>query len=207
MLLFTEVIILLQVDLSVPMMNFDGLDAGMGEYSPSLHGTLDAGMEPSMDPHLNPSLLQGVELDPEGLAVTVPESVHLMEGMFSELHSAVSEVGIPVTATHFDLQEEMLWMGNHRVSALIMMEVKSETCRLLPVADTEILCSHVCLIPFYLFPLGSCNLVLRTYHGPPFFFPSSCSRRHPTHSEFGNRRPVPFQEQSQMPHSWGPCYV
>lgn len=71
-------------------------------------------MEPSMDPHLNPSLLQGVELDPEGLAVSVPDDVHLMEGMFSELHSAVSEVGIPVTATHFDLQEEMLWMGNHR---------------------------------------------------------------------------------------------
>lgn len=100
------------------MMNFDGLDGGMGEYPPSLHGTLEAGMEPSMDPHLNPNLLQGVELDPEGLAVTgVPEPVHLMEGMFSELHSVVSEVGIPVTATHFDLQEEMLWMGNHRVSS------------------------------------------------------------------------------------------
>lgn len=98
------------------MMNFDGLDTGMGEYPPSLHGTLDAGLEPSMDPHINPNLLQGVELDPEGLAVPVPEPVHLMEGMFSELHSAVSEVGIPVTATHFDLQEEMLWMGNHRVS-------------------------------------------------------------------------------------------
>ncbi|KAG7519500.1 PAN2-PAN3 deadenylation complex catalytic subunit PAN2 isoform X1 [Solea senegalensis] len=96
------------------MMNFDGLDAGMGDYPPSLHGTLESSMEPSMDPHLNPSLLQGVELDPDGLTVTVPESVHLMEGMFSELHSAVSEVGIPVTATHFDVQEEMLWMGNHR---------------------------------------------------------------------------------------------
>uniref|UniRef100_A0A8D3DGL2 Poly(A) specific ribonuclease subunit PAN2 n=1 Tax=Scophthalmus maximus TaxID=52904 RepID=A0A8D3DGL2_SCOMX len=95
-------------------MNFEGLDAGMGDYPASLHGTLEAGMEPSMDPHLNPSLMQGVELDPEGLAVTVPESVHLMEGMFSELHSAASEVGVPVTATHFDLQEEMLWMGNHR---------------------------------------------------------------------------------------------
>lgn len=101
-------------------MNFDGLDAGMGEYPPSLHGTLEAGMEPSMDPHLNPNLLQGVELDPEGLAVTVPEPVHLMEGMFSELHSVVSEVGIPVTAMHFDLQEEMLWMGNHRVRDLII---------------------------------------------------------------------------------------
>uniref|UniRef100_A0A3Q4GP25 PAN2-PAN3 deadenylation complex catalytic subunit PAN2 n=1 Tax=Neolamprologus brichardi TaxID=32507 RepID=A0A3Q4GP25_NEOBR len=96
------------------MMNFDGLDPGMGEYSASLHGTLDAGLEPSMDPHLNPKLLQGVELYPEGQAVTVPEPVHLMEGIFSELHSVVSEVGIPVTATHFDLQEEMLWMGNHR---------------------------------------------------------------------------------------------
>ncbi|XP_061759593.1 PAN2-PAN3 deadenylation complex catalytic subunit PAN2 isoform X2 [Nerophis ophidion] len=97
------------------MMNYDGLDSGMGEYPPSLHGTLDAaGMEPSMDPHINPNLLQGVEIDADGLAVTSPEPVHLMEGMFSELHSVVSEVGIPVTATHFDLQEELLWMGNHR---------------------------------------------------------------------------------------------
>ncbi|XP_028309280.1 PAN2-PAN3 deadenylation complex catalytic subunit PAN2 [Gouania willdenowi] len=96
------------------MMNFEGLDPGMGEYPPSLHGTLDAGLEPSMDPHLNPTLLQGVELDVDGLAVPVPEQVHLMEGMFSELHTVVSEVGIPVTATHFDLQEEMLWIGNHR---------------------------------------------------------------------------------------------
>lgn len=109
-------------------MNFDGLDPGMGEYPASLHGTLDARMEPPMEPHLNASLLQGVELDPEGLTVTVPEPVHLMEGMFSELHSAVSEVGIPVTATHFDLQEEMLWMGNHRVRAFycavsILMEM------------------------------------------------------------------------------------
>lgn len=99
------------------MMNFDGLDAGMGEYPASLHGTIDTGMEPSMDPHMLP----GVDLDPEGLAVTVPESVHLMEGMFSELHSVVSEVGIPVTATHFDLQEEIVWMGNHRVRASIIM--------------------------------------------------------------------------------------
>lgn len=96
-------------------MNFDGLDPGMGEYAPALHGALEAGIEPSMDPHLNPSLMPpGVELDPEALGVTVPEPVHLVEGMFSELHSAVSEVGIPVTAVHFDLQEEMLWMGNHR---------------------------------------------------------------------------------------------
>uniref|UniRef100_A0A8C8E2W1 PAN2-PAN3 deadenylation complex catalytic subunit PAN2 n=1 Tax=Oryzias sinensis TaxID=183150 RepID=A0A8C8E2W1_9TELE len=95
-------------------MNFEGLDAGMGEFPPNLHGTLDAGLEPSMDPHLNPSLLQGVELEAEGLTMTVPEPVHMMEGIFSELHSVVSEVGIPVTATHFDNQEEMLWMGNHR---------------------------------------------------------------------------------------------
>ncbi|KAK7884406.1 hypothetical protein WMY93_027529 [Mugilogobius chulae] len=97
------------------MMNFDGLDPGLGEYPPALHGALEAGIEPSLDPHLNPSLMgPGVELDPEALAVAVPETVHLVEGMFSELHSVVSEVGIPVTATHFDLQEEMLWMGNHR---------------------------------------------------------------------------------------------
>ncbi|XP_061629122.1 PAN2-PAN3 deadenylation complex catalytic subunit PAN2 isoform X2 [Phyllopteryx taeniolatus] len=96
------------------MMNYEGLDTGMGEYSPGLHGTLDASIEPSMDPHINPNLLQGVEIDADRLAVAVPEPVHLMEGMFSELHSVVSEVGVPVTATHFDVQEEMLWMGNHR---------------------------------------------------------------------------------------------
>ncbi|XP_064155231.1 PAN2-PAN3 deadenylation complex catalytic subunit PAN2 isoform X2 [Anguilla rostrata] len=96
------------------MMNYEGLDPGMGDFSPSLHGTMEPGLEPPLDPRLDPALLQGVELDPEGLAVSVPDSVHLLEGMFSELHSAVAEVGIPVTAAHFDLQEELLWMGNHR---------------------------------------------------------------------------------------------
>ncbi|CAL8275504.1 unnamed protein product [Boreogadus saida] len=96
------------------MMNFDGLDQGMGDYSPTLHGSLDTGMEPSMDPRITQNMMQGVEMDSEGLAVEVPESGHLLEGMFSELHSVAAEVGIPVTATHFDLQEELLWMGNHR---------------------------------------------------------------------------------------------
>ncbi|XP_048097252.1 PAN2-PAN3 deadenylation complex catalytic subunit PAN2 isoform X2 [Alosa alosa] len=96
------------------MMNFEGLDAGLGDYSSGLHGTLEPGLEPSLDPRLDPSLLQGVELDPDGLAVPVSESVHLLEGLFSELHSVAAEVGIPVTATHFDVQEELLWMGNHR---------------------------------------------------------------------------------------------
>ncbi|CAB1336553.1 unnamed protein product [Coregonus sp. 'balchen'] len=100
------------------MMNFDGLDPGMGEYGPALHGSLEPGREPSMDPRLNPGLLQGVELGPDGLPVAIPESVHMMEGMFSELHSVHAEVGVPVTATHFDLQEELLWMGNHRGHAM-----------------------------------------------------------------------------------------
>uniref|UniRef100_A0A8C9WSJ6 PAN2-PAN3 deadenylation complex catalytic subunit PAN2 n=1 Tax=Scleropages formosus TaxID=113540 RepID=A0A8C9WSJ6_SCLFO len=95
-------------------MNFEGLDPGMGDFSPALHGTLEPGLEPPLDPRLDPALLQGVDLDPDGLTVSVPESVHLLEGMFSELHSVVAEVGIPVTAAHFDLQEELLWMGNHR---------------------------------------------------------------------------------------------
>lgn len=97
------------------MMNFEGLDPGLGDYSSGLHGSLEPGLEPSLDPRLDPSLLQGVELDPDGLAVPVAESVHLLEGLFSELHSVAAEVGIPVTATHFDVQEELLWMGNHRV--------------------------------------------------------------------------------------------
>uniref|UniRef100_A0A8C5S0G1 PAN2-PAN3 deadenylation complex catalytic subunit PAN2 n=1 Tax=Laticauda laticaudata TaxID=8630 RepID=A0A8C5S0G1_LATLA len=89
-------------------MNFEGLDPALAEYVPSLH--------PALDPHLNPNLLQNVELDPEGVpleGITVPESVHIMEGMYSELHTIVSEVGVPVSFSHFDLHEEMLWVGNH----------------------------------------------------------------------------------------------
>ncbi|XP_075757995.1 PAN2-PAN3 deadenylation complex catalytic subunit PAN2 isoform X2 [Pelodiscus sinensis] len=93
-------------------MNFEGLDPGLAEYAPTLHPALD----PVLDPHLNPSLLQNVELDPEGVpleGIPVPESVHIMEGMYSELHTVVSEVGVPVSTSHFDLHEEMLWVGNH----------------------------------------------------------------------------------------------
>ncbi|XP_058028801.1 PAN2-PAN3 deadenylation complex catalytic subunit PAN2 isoform X2 [Ahaetulla prasina] len=89
-------------------MNFEGLDPALAEYVPSLH--------PALDPHLNPSLLQNVELDPEGVpleGIAVPDSVHIMEGMYSELHTVVSEVGVPVSFSHFDLHEEMLWVGNH----------------------------------------------------------------------------------------------
>uniref|UniRef100_A0A8C1S6V3 PAN2-PAN3 deadenylation complex catalytic subunit PAN2 n=1 Tax=Cyprinus carpio TaxID=7962 RepID=A0A8C1S6V3_CYPCA len=95
-------------------MNFEGLDPGLGEYAPGLHGGLEPGLDSSMDPRLDPALLQAVELDPDSLAVPVSESMHIVEGMYSELHSVAAEVGIPVTATHFDLQEELLWMGNHR---------------------------------------------------------------------------------------------
>ncbi|NXO13151.1 PAN2 protein, partial [Oriolus oriolus] len=90
-------------------MNFEGLNPSLAEYAPPLHPALD----PALDPHLNAGL---VELDPEGVSlegIAVPESVHLMEGMYSELHTAVSEVGVPVSVAHFDLHEEMLWVGNH----------------------------------------------------------------------------------------------
>uniref|UniRef100_A0A670HY15 PAN2-PAN3 deadenylation complex catalytic subunit PAN2 n=1 Tax=Podarcis muralis TaxID=64176 RepID=A0A670HY15_PODMU len=89
-------------------MNFEGLDPALAEYVPALH--------PALDPHLNASLLQNVELDPEGVpleGIPVPDSVHIMEGMYSELHTVVSEVGVPVSFSHFDLHEEMLWVGNH----------------------------------------------------------------------------------------------
>ncbi|MBN3291896.1 PAN2 protein, partial [Polypterus senegalus] len=97
-------------------MNFDGLDPGLGDFSPALHASLDPGLSPPLDPRLDPALLQGVELDPEalGVPVQVAEPVHLMEGMYSELHTVVSEVGVPVSATHFDIHEELLWIGNHR---------------------------------------------------------------------------------------------
>lgn len=88
------------------MMNFDGLDPGLGEYAAGLHG----GLEPGLDSTLGPALLQAVELDPDAMAVPVAE------GMYSELHSVASEVGVPVTATHFDMHEELLWIGNHRVT-------------------------------------------------------------------------------------------
>lgn len=60
-------------------MNFEGLDPGLAEYAPAMHSALD----PVLDAHLNPSLLQNVELDPEGVALEalpVQESVHIMEG-------------------------------------------------------------------------------------------------------------------------------
>lgn len=97
-------------------MNFEGLDPSLAEYAPALHPALD----PVLDPHLNPSLLQNVELDAEGVpleGIAVPDSVHIVEGMYSELHTAVSEVGVPVSVSHFDLHEEMLWVGNHGVGA------------------------------------------------------------------------------------------
>ncbi|KAH0505527.1 PAB-dependent poly(A)-specific ribonuclease subunit PAN2 [Microtus ochrogaster] len=93
-------------------MNFEGLDPGLADFSPAMHSTLD----PVLDAHLNPSLLQNVELDPEGVALEalpVQESVHIMEGVYSELHSVVAEVGVPVSVSHFDLHEEMLWVGSH----------------------------------------------------------------------------------------------
>ncbi|MEE6512994.1 hypothetical protein FKM82_020413 [Ascaphus truei] len=93
-------------------MNFDALDPALAEYAPTLHAPLD----PTLDPHLNPNLLQNVELDHDGVrleGLPVPESVRIMEGMYSELHTTVSEVGVPVSAVHFDLHEEMLWVGNH----------------------------------------------------------------------------------------------
>ncbi|XP_021097163.1 PAB-dependent poly(A)-specific ribonuclease subunit PAN2 isoform X10 [Heterocephalus glaber] len=93
-------------------MNFEGLDPGLAEYAPTMHSALD----PVLDAHLNPSLLQNVELDPEGVAMEalpVQESVHIMEGVYSELHSVVAEVGVPVSVSHFDLHEEMLWVGSH----------------------------------------------------------------------------------------------
>nr|XP_044611928.1 PAN2-PAN3 deadenylation complex catalytic subunit PAN2 isoform X6 [Equus asinus] len=93
-------------------MNFEGLDPGLAEYAPAMHSALD----PVLDAHLNPSLLQNVELDPEGVALEalpVQESVHIMEGVYSELHSVVAEVGVPVSVSHFDLHEEMLWVGSH----------------------------------------------------------------------------------------------
>lgn len=93
------------------IMNFDGLDPAL-EYTPALHAPLD----PVLDPHMNPSLLQPVELDHERVGMEgmpVPETVRIMEGMYSELHTTVSEVGVPVSAIHFDVHEEMLWVGNH----------------------------------------------------------------------------------------------
>ncbi|XP_043939602.1 PAN2-PAN3 deadenylation complex catalytic subunit PAN2 [Protopterus annectens] len=101
-------------------MNYDGLDPGLTEYTQGLHPVLDSSLEsaldPTLDPHLGPALLQNVELDPDGMpleAIQVPDSVHIMEGVYSELHTVVSEVGVPVSAVHFDLQEELLWVGSH----------------------------------------------------------------------------------------------
>uniref|UniRef100_H3BHA3 PAN2-PAN3 deadenylation complex catalytic subunit PAN2 n=1 Tax=Latimeria chalumnae TaxID=7897 RepID=H3BHA3_LATCH len=101
-------------------MNFEALDPELTDYSPAIHVSLDpaldTSLDPGLDPHLNPTLLQNVELDPDGVpleAMPVPDPMHLMEGVYSELHTVVSEVGVPVSVSHFDLQEELLWVGNH----------------------------------------------------------------------------------------------
>lgn len=107
------------------MMNFDGLDRGLSEYAAGLHG----GLEPGLDSTLDPALLQAVELDPDAMAVPVAE------GMYSELHRVASEVGVPVTATHFDLHEELLWIGNHRVT-------DTSAKLLLCASGTEQMCSR-----------------------------------------------------------------
>ncbi|XP_053311614.1 PAN2-PAN3 deadenylation complex catalytic subunit PAN2 [Spea bombifrons] len=94
------------------IMNFDSLDPALAEYAPALHAPLD----PVLDPHLNPNLLQPVELDHDGVGLdglSVQDNVGLMDGIYSELHSAVSEVGVPISSAHFDVHEEMLWVGNH----------------------------------------------------------------------------------------------
>lgn len=96
------------------IMNFEGLDPGLAEYAPAMHSALD----PVLDAHLNPSLLQNVELDPEGVALEAlpaQEAVRIMEGVYSELHSVVADVGAPVSGSHFDLHEELLWVGSHGV--------------------------------------------------------------------------------------------
>lgn len=106
-------------------MNFEGLNPSLAEFAPPLHPAL----EPVLDPHLNPNL---VELDPEGVSLEglpVPESVHLLEGMYSELHTAVSEVGVPVSVAHFDLHEEMLWVGNHGVCGVPLGGASGEVLR------------------------------------------------------------------------------
>ncbi|XP_028929154.1 PAN2-PAN3 deadenylation complex catalytic subunit PAN2 isoform X3 [Ornithorhynchus anatinus] len=83
---------------SAAAMNFEGLDAGLAEYTSGLHPALDPALDPGLDPalgaHLSPSLLQNVELAAEGVpleALPVPDSVHIMEGVYSELHSVVAE--------------------------------------------------------------------------------------------------------------------
>uniref|UniRef100_A0A668TAI9 USP domain-containing protein n=1 Tax=Oreochromis aureus TaxID=47969 RepID=A0A668TAI9_OREAU len=88
---------------------FEALNTRLGEYWANHRRT----MNPSMNSYLIPNLHQDVGMNTQELAVTVPKPVHVKKGMFSELHSNVSEAGIPVTATHFDLQREMLWMGNY----------------------------------------------------------------------------------------------
>lgn len=72
-------------------------------------------LEASLDPYLNLDFFQDVDMDTEELAM------YLKNGVFSELHSVVSEVGVPVTATHFDLQKEMLWVGNQKVRVIIVL--------------------------------------------------------------------------------------
>ncbi|XP_072105007.1 PAN2-PAN3 deadenylation complex catalytic subunit PAN2 isoform X3 [Mobula birostris] len=99
-------------------MNFNGLDSGLGEYASPLHpgisASLERSIEHSLDPRLDAALLQNMDLEASGVQLDgMSESVHLLEDMYSELHTVVAEVGVPVTTAHFDIQDEMLWVGSH----------------------------------------------------------------------------------------------
>uniref|UniRef100_UPI00358EBC1D PAN2-PAN3 deadenylation complex catalytic subunit PAN2 isoform X2 n=1 Tax=Myxine glutinosa TaxID=7769 RepID=UPI00358EBC1D len=94
------------------------------EFTPGLHSTgldsLQQGMLPQLEPvihgplesNLHNGLIEGQGVPLEALPVQVEEGVPLMEGTYREVHSIVMDVGVPVTACHFDGQEENLWLGN-----------------------------------------------------------------------------------------------
>uniref|UniRef100_A0A8C4NAI4 PAN2-PAN3 deadenylation complex catalytic subunit PAN2 n=1 Tax=Eptatretus burgeri TaxID=7764 RepID=A0A8C4NAI4_EPTBU len=92
------------------------------EFTPGLRSTGLDSLQPGMLPQLEPVIHGPLEsnlhnglIEGQGVALEalpVQEAVPLMEGTYREVHSIVMEVGVPVTACHFDGQEENLWLGN-----------------------------------------------------------------------------------------------
>jgi PAB-dependent poly(A)-specific ribonuclease subunit 2 len=74
----------------ITIMNFEGLDPGLAEYAPAMHSALD----PVLDAHLNPSLLQNVELDPEIQKVRAQEREQIM-ALNNKFASFIDKVGLP----------------------------------------------------------------------------------------------------------------
>lgn len=96
-------------------MEYNALNGSLGNYAGALHPGMDSSLDPALHGGLEPVGLGATMMDGDGMPIDslpVGEGLPLMEGAYSELHSIISEVGVPISTSHFDVHEELLWVGN-----------------------------------------------------------------------------------------------